>query len=108
MALLTKDVTYAAISRLTDWYLHAEALRVALADLVNAIAALDTTQVWGDGRASRSDGQCFLVPRRVRRRPPPHPLGGYAVEVYPLIAHHDAPVSCVPLACTELGAPYVP
>jgi hypothetical protein len=32
------------------------------------IAALDTTQVWGDGRASSSDGQRFLFPRRVLRR----------------------------------------
>ncbi len=107
MALLTKDVTYAAIPRLTDWYLHADALRVALADLVNAIAALDTTQVWGDGRASRSDGQCFLVPRRVRRRPSRHRLGDYALEFYPFIANNDAPFSSVPIACTERDAPYV-
>src|SRR2546428_11620764 len=104
MALLTKDVTYAAISRLTDWYLHAEALRVALADLVNAIAALDTTQVWGDGRASRSDGQCFLVPRRVPRRPSRHPFGDYELEVYSFFSHKYTQLSCVPLVCARRDA----
>jgi Tn3 transposase DDE domain len=69
MARLTTDVTYADIQQIADWYLHEEALRAALADIVNAIAALDTTQVWGDGRASSSDGQRFLFPRRVLRRP---------------------------------------
>jgi TnpA family transposase len=68
MARLTNDVTYAEIQRLTDGYLQEDALRAALAELVNAIAALDTPQVWGDGRASSSDGQRFLCPRRVRRR----------------------------------------
>src|SRR6266571_4953387 len=36
MARLTNDVTYADIQRITDWYLHEDALRAALADLVNA------------------------------------------------------------------------
>src|SRR5207249_663387 len=83
MARLTNDVTYADIQRITDWYLHEDALRAALADLVNAIAALDTTQVWGDGRASSSDGQRFLFPRRVLRRTYSHRLGDYAWSSIP-------------------------
>ena len=38
MARLTNGVSYEDIQRITDWYLHDEALRAALADLVNAIA----------------------------------------------------------------------
>src|SRR5215470_4135362 len=97
----------AEIQRITDWYLHEDALRAALADLVNAIAALDTTQVWGDGRASSSDGQHFLFPRRVLRRTYSHRLGDYAVEFYTFIANNYAPFYSVPIECTERDAPYV-
>jgi TnpA family transposase len=45
-------VIYADIQQIADWYLHEETLRAALADIVNAIAALDTTQVWGGWRAA--------------------------------------------------------
>jgi hypothetical protein len=107
MARLTNDVTYAEIQRITDWYLHEDALRAALADLVNAIAALDTTQVWGDGRASSSDGQRFLFPRRVLRRTYSHRLGDYALEFYTFIANNYAPFYSVPMECTERDAPYV-
>jgi TnpA family transposase len=107
MARLTTDVTYAAIQQIADWYLHEEALRAALADIVNAIAALDTTQVWGDGRASSSDGQRFLFPRRVLRRTYSHRLGDYAIEFYTFIANNYAPFYTVPIECTERDAPYV-
>jgi len=107
MARLTNDVTYADIQRITDWYLHEDALRAALADLVNAIAALATTQVWGDGRASSSDGQRFLFPRRVLRRTYSHRLGDYALEFYTFIANNYAPFYSVPIECTERDAPYV-
>ena len=75
LARLPTDVTYAAIQQSADWSLHEEALRAALADIVKAIAALDPTQVWGDGRASSSDGQRLLFPRRVLRRPSSPRLG---------------------------------
>jgi len=91
MARLTTDVTYADLQQIADWYLHEEALRAALADIVNAIAALDTTQVWGDGRASSSDGQRFLFPRRVLRRTYSHRLGDYALEFYTFMANNYAP-----------------
>jgi TnpA family transposase len=107
MARLTTDVTYADIQQIADWSLHEEALRAALADIVNAIAALDTTQVWGDGRASSSDGQRFLFPRRVLRRTYSHRLGDYALEFYTFIANHYAPFYTVPIECTERDAPYV-
>ena len=53
MARLTNGVSYADSQRITDWHLHGDALRAALAEIVNAMVALDTTQVWGDGSSSR-------------------------------------------------------
>jgi hypothetical protein len=61
MAQLTERVSYEDIQRITDWYLHEEALRAALADIVNAMLALDTTQVWGDGHY-------YQGPQRLRPR----------------------------------------
>ena len=57
----TGHVTYAEIQRITDWYLHEDALRAALADLVNAIAALDTTEIYPARRGTTG------VAGRVRR-----------------------------------------
>jgi hypothetical protein len=107
MARFTTDVTYAAIQQSADGYLHAEALRAALADIVNAIAALDTTQVWGVGRASSSDGPRFLFPRRVLRRTYSPRWGDYAIACYPCMAHNYAPFYTVPIECTERAAPSV-
>jgi hypothetical protein len=56
MARLTNGVSYDDIQRITDWHLHDDALRAALAEIVNAMVALDTTQVWGDGSSTSSDG----------------------------------------------------
>jgi len=107
MARLTHGVSYEDIQRITDWHLHDDALRAALADIVNAIAACDTTQVWGDGSASSSDGQRFLFPRRVLRRTYSHRLGDFALEFYTFIANNYAPFYTVPIECTERDAPYV-
>jgi len=107
MARLTNGVSYEDIQRITDWYLHDEALRAALADIVNAIAALDTTQVWGDANTSSSDGQRFLFPRRVLQRTYSHRLGDFALEFYTFIADNYAPYYTVPIECTERDAPYV-
>lgn len=107
MARLTNGITYEEIQRITDWYLHDEALRAALADIVNAIAALDTTLVWGDATTSSSDGQRFLFPKRVLRRTYSHRLGDYALEFYTFVADNYAPYYTVPIECTERDAPYV-
>jgi Tn3 transposase DDE domain/Domain of unknown function (DUF4158) len=107
MAQLTERVSYEDIQRITDWYLHEEALRAALADIVNAMLALDTTQVWGDGSASSSDGQRFLFPQRVLRRTYSHRMGDFALEFYTFIADNYAPFYSVPIECTERDAPYV-
>ena len=64
MAQLTNGVSYEDIQRITDWHLHEESLRAALADVVNAILALDTTQVWGDGAPPVVTGNAFSSPAR--------------------------------------------
>ena len=107
MAQLTERVSYEDIQRITDWYLHDEALRAALADIVNAMLALDTTQVWGDGSTASSDGQRFLFPQRVRRRTYSHRMGDFALEFYTFMADNYAPFYSVPIECTERDAPYV-
>ena len=71
------------------------------------LLALDTTQVWGDGSTSSSDGQRFLFPRRVLRRTYSHRLGDFALEFYTFIANNYAPYYTVPIECTERDAPYV-
>lgn len=43
MAKLTPDVTYEQLKRIGDWQLTEEAQRSALAELVSAIADLDTS-----------------------------------------------------------------
>jgi TnpA family transposase len=107
MARLTERVSYEDIQRITDWYLHDEALRAALADIVNAMLALDTTQVWGDGSTSSSDGQRFLFPQRVLRGTYSHRMGDFALEFYTFIADNYAPFYSVPIECTDRDAPYV-
>jgi TnpA family transposase len=79
----------------------------ALADIVKAIAALDTTPGWGDGRASSSDGQRFLLPRRGLRRPSRPRFGDDALACSTCIANNYAPFYPVPIACTERDAPSV-
>ena len=49
MAQLTSDVSYWQLKRVTDWQLTEETQRAALAELVNAIAGLDTSLYWGEG-----------------------------------------------------------
>ena len=105
MAQLTERVSYEDIQRITDWYLHDEALRAALADIVNAMLALDTTQVWGDGSTSSSDGQRFLFPQRVLRRTYSHRMGDFALEFYTFIADNYAPFYSVPIGVRSMTPP---
>ena len=51
-----------------------EAQRSALAQLVSAIADLDTSSRWGEGRTAASDGQRFSLPRRVLQQTYKHPI----------------------------------
>jgi Tn3 transposase DDE domain len=71
MAQLTSDVAYDQLKRIGDWHLTEEAQRSALAQLVSAIADLDTSLRWGEGRTAASDGQRFSLPRRVLQQTAP-------------------------------------
>jgi TnpA family transposase len=107
MADLTDGVGYDRIKRVADWHLHGDALRRALADVVNGIAGLDTARVWGDGQTSSSDGQRFLFPRRTVKRTYSHRMGDYALEFYTFVADNYAPFYSAPIECTERDAGYV-
>jgi len=65
MSQLTAGITYEQIRRITDWQLIEENQRAALAEVVNAIASLDTTHRWGEGKTSASDGQRFAFRQKV-------------------------------------------
>lgn len=107
MAELTDGVSYDRIKRLADWRLHGEALRASLAAVVNGIAGLDTAHVWGEGKASSSDGQRFLFPRRTIRRTYSHRMSDYALEFYTFVADSYAPFYSPPIESVERDAGYV-
>jgi TnpA family transposase len=107
MARLTRGISYEHIRQVADWYLHEEALRHALADVVNAIASLDTIRVWGEGKTSSSDGQRFLFPQKVLQRTYSPRFGDFALEFYSFIADNYAPFYSIPIECTDRDAAYV-
>jgi TnpA family transposase len=49
---MVQGVSYRQIQRITDWQMTEDNQRSALASLVNAIADLDTSQTWGQGKTS--------------------------------------------------------
>ncbi|MFQ5796520.1 MAG: Tn3 family transposase, partial [Candidatus Bipolaricaulia bacterium] len=107
MAQLTPDISYEQINTISDWYLHEETLRRALADVVNAITDLDTVRVWGEGKTSSSDGQRFLFPQKVLQRTYSPRFGDFALEFYSFIADNYAPFYSQPIECSQRDAPYV-
>ncbi|MEL6610505.1 MAG: Tn3 family transposase [Bacteroidota bacterium] len=107
MADLTDGVSYDRIKRLADWHLHDDALRAALAAVVNGIAGLDTARVWGEGKTSSSDGQRFLFPRKTLKRTYSHRMSDYALEFYTFIADNYAPFHALPIVCTDRDSGYV-
>jgi TnpA family transposase len=107
MAQLTKGVTYRQIKRITDWQLIEENQRQALALVVNAIAALDMTKTWGEGKTSASDGQRFAFRSKVLQQTYSHKFSDFALEFYSFIADNYAPFYGIPIECNERDAPYV-
>jgi TnpA family transposase len=107
MAQLSNGITYSEINRITDWYLNEDTLKRALADVVNAIRALDTTRVWGQGKTSSSDGQRFMFPRKVLPRTYSTRFGDYALEFYTFVADNYAPFYSLPIECTARDAAFV-
>ena len=84
MAQLTSDVTCDQLKRIGDWHLTEEAQRSALAELVSAIADIDTSSRWGEGRTAASDGQRFSLPRRVLQQTYSTRFSDFALEFYTL------------------------
>jgi TnpA family transposase len=107
MAQLTPDVTYEQLKRIGDWQLTEEAQRSALAELVGAIAGLDTASCWGEGRTAASDGQRFSLPRRVLQQTYSTRFSDFALEFYTFVADNYAPFYSLPIECTDRDAAFV-
>ncbi len=107
MARLTDGVSYSQIKRVTDWQFSEDNQRSALADVVRAISSLGASLTWGEGKASSSDGQRFLFPRKVLQRTFSHRMSDYALEFYSFVADNYAPFYSTPIECSDRDAAYV-
>ncbi|MHC4536003.1 MAG: Tn3 family transposase, partial [Planctomycetota bacterium] len=107
MSQLTQATTYEEIKQITDWQLIEENQRGALAIIVNAIAALDTSQRWGQGKTSASDGQRFAFHRRVLQQTYSPTFSDFALEFYSFVADNYAPYYSMPIECSDRDAPFV-
>ena len=107
MAQLIPDVTYEQLKRIGDWQLTEEAQRGALADLVSAIAGLDTALRWGEGKTSASDGQRFSLPRKVLQQTYSTRFSDFALEFYTFVADNYAPFYSLPIECTDRDAAFI-
>ena len=107
MSRLTAGVSYKQIKRISDWQLTEESQRLALADVVGAMCRLGTTQAWGDGTTSSSDGRRYMYPRKVLQQTFSHKLHDFALEFYSFVADNYAPFYAIPIECTHRDAPYV-
>jgi len=111
MAQLTPGITYRQIKRITDWQLTEETQRSALALVVNAIANLDTTKTWGEGKTSASDGQRFAFSSQVLQQTYSHKFRDFALEFYSFVADNYAPfysvVSTVAQICRQTWTTFV-
>jgi TnpA family transposase/molybdopterin-guanine dinucleotide biosynthesis protein A len=107
MAQLTPDVSYKQLKRVTDWQLTEEAQRLALAELVGAIADLDTSLYWGEGKTSASDGQRFSMRRKVLQQTYSPRFSDFALEFYTFVSDNYAPFYSTPIECTDRDAAFV-
>lgn len=107
MAQLTEGITYNRMKHITDWHMHEETQRGALAKIVNAISQLDITKAWGDGTTSSSDGQRFSLRRKVLHKSYSHAFNDFALEFYNFVADNYAPYFSVPHECADRDAPFV-
>lgn len=107
MAQLTPGVSYKQLKRVSDWQMTEEAQRSALADLVGAIAGLDTSLTWGEGKTSASDGQRFSHRRKVLQQTYSPKFSDFALEFYSFVADNYAPFYSTPIECTDRDAAFV-
>jgi TnpA family transposase len=104
---IVQGVSYKQLKRITDWQLTEETQRAALAEVVNAIAHLDTSQHWGQGTTSASDGQRFALPRQVLQQTYSPKFSDYAMEFYSFVADNYAPFYSMPIEYTDRDAAFV-
>ena len=64
MADATTSHEYPQLSRLSRWYVESDAIREALAIVLDAQSRLPMAQYWGSGETSSSDGQFFPTTRQ--------------------------------------------
>ena len=107
MSHLIEDINYHRMKYITDWHMHEEVQRSALAQVVNAISRLDITQAWGDGTTSSSDGQRFTLRRKVLQQSYSHAFNDFALEFYNFVADNYAPYFSIPHECDDRDAPFV-
>jgi TnpA family transposase len=107
MSRMVKGVSYRQIQRITDWQLTEDNQRSALASVVNAIANLDTSQIWGQGKTSASDGQRFAFRRQVLQQTYTPRFSDFALEFYSFVADNYAPFYSMPIECTDRDAAFV-
>ncbi len=107
MSRLTQGVSYEQIKRITDWQLTEEAQRSALSIVVQAVANLDSSKIWGQGKTSSSDGQRFSLPRKILQQTYSTRFRDFALEFYSFVADNYAPFYSIPIECTNRDAAYV-
>jgi hypothetical protein len=107
MSRITEGISYHSMKHITDWHMHEETQRAALALVVNAISHLDITKYWGDGTTSSSDGQRFSLRRKVLYKSFSHAFNDFALEFYNFIADNFAPYFSLPHECADRDAPFV-
>ncbi len=78
-----------------------------MAELVGAIAGLDTSLRWGEGRSAASDGQRFSLPRRDSPATYSTRFSDFAHEFYTFFADNYAPFYSLPIECTDRDAAFV-
>ena len=107
MAQLTPGISYKQLKKVNDWQMTEETQRTALAIPVNAIAGLDTSLYWGEGKTSASDGQRFALPRKVLQQTYSPRFSDFALEFYTFIADNYAPFYSTPIECTDRDSGFV-
>ncbi len=107
MAQIIDGISYRRLKQITDWQLHDDNQRSALAKVVNAISRLDITQAWGEGKTSSSDGQRFSLTRKVLFQTYSHAFNDFAIEFYSFVADNYAPYFSLPHECADRDAPFV-
>ena len=104
MAQLTSDITYEQLKRIGDWQLTRDTQRGALGVVVKALAGLDASLYWGEGKTSASDGQRYSLQRKVLQKTYSPRFSDFALEFYSFVADNYAPFFSTPIECTDRDA----